>query len=151
MIRELYLNDKETAASVLAVQLPAYKVEAELIGYGDLPPLNDTVSSLMACGETFFGYFEDEKLAGAISYKKDGNTVDIHRMIVHPAFFRRGIAQALLRHVLELEEEAEIFVVATGAENKPAGSLYLKNGFLLLEEQEVEPGLTLAFFEKKMI
>lgn len=41
-------------------------------------------------------------------------------MIVHPDFFRRGIAQELLQFVLELEAGAEKFVVATGTKNTPA-------------------------------
>ncbi|WP_028608349.1 GNAT family N-acetyltransferase [Paenibacillus harenae] len=149
MIKILDITNEETARQVLAAQLPAYRVEAELIGYEEIPPLKDTTGSLMACGETFYGYYTDETLAGAISFKLDEGTVDIHRMVVHPAYFRRGIAQALLSFVLQLEDEAVKFIVATGARNTPAKTLYLKNGFQLLDEQEVAPGLALSFFEKK--
>ncbi|MBD2868289.1 GNAT family N-acetyltransferase [Paenibacillus arenilitoris] len=149
MIQSIDITSEAAARQVLAVQLPAYRVEAELIGSDDIPPLKDTAADLMACGEIFYGYYSDGALAGAISYKKDGSVVDIHRMIVHPAFFRRGIAQALLGFVLQRETEAAKFIVATGADNAPARALYAKNGFKLLEEREVAPGLALSFFEKK--
>ncbi len=96
----------------------------------------------------FYGYFVEGELAGAISYKKDGQTIDIHRMIVHPSHFRKGIANALLHHLEMVEVEAEKWVVATGAKNDPARRLYEKNGFSQVQVQEVAPGLSLAFFEK---
>ncbi|AJY73946.1 GNAT family N-acetyltransferase [Paenibacillus beijingensis] len=151
MIAKLWIAKEETARQVLAVQIPAYEVEAELIQFHDLPPLKETIGSLTACGESFYGFFEQGELAGVISYKKEDDTVDIHRLIVHPAYFRRGIAQALLRFVERLEQSAAKFVVATAARNNPAKNLYLKNGFLQVKEQEVAPGLSLSFFEKRKL
>ncbi|MDF0725480.1 hypothetical protein PY093_01985 [Cytobacillus sp. S13-E01] len=42
------------AKEVLNVQIPAYKVEAEIIDYYDIPPLRDTVETLQQSQETFF-------------------------------------------------------------------------------------------------
>ena len=148
MIKRISIKDEQTAAQVLAVQLPAYRVEAALIQFEDIPPLKDNVSSLQQCGETFHGYYDGEHLAGAVSFKREGGTIDIHRMIVHPEYFRRGIAQALLQHVERLHPDAHTFIVATGARNDPAKRLYEKNGYELVREQEAAPGLTLSFFQK---
>ena len=56
-------------------------------------------------------------------------TLDIHRLIVHPNHFRRGIAQHLLEFVLKLELNAKSYIVQTGALNLPAIGLYQKLGF----------------------
>lgn len=37
MIKEINIKDRKAAEQVLSVQLPAYKIEAEIIGYPDLP------------------------------------------------------------------------------------------------------------------
>ncbi|MBN3526997.1 GNAT family N-acetyltransferase [Paenibacillus apiarius] len=148
MIKRISIVDEQTASQVLAVQLPAYRVEADLIRFEDIPPLKDNISSLQQCGETFHGYYVGERLAGAVSYKQEGETIDIHRMIVHPDYFRRGIAQALLQHVERMHPDAHMFIVATGARNEPAKRLYEKNGYELVREQEAAPGLILAFFQK---
>ncbi len=55
MIQPLLIEQEEVAKQVLQIQIPAYKVEAELIDFYDIPPLKDTVSSLQQCGETFTG------------------------------------------------------------------------------------------------
>jgi ribosomal protein S18 acetylase RimI-like enzyme len=149
MITELYIASEKVAEEILAVQIPSYSKEAELIGYDEIPPLMDTTGSLMVCGETFYGYLVEGKVAGAISYKREGNVVDIHRLIVHPDHFRQGIGQSLLQYVERVEAGAAKFVVATGTRNEPAKRLYLKNGFLAVREHEAAPGLYLTFYEKK--
>lgn len=68
MIREIDIKDRKAAVQVLSVQLPAYKIEAEIIGCSDLPPLKDTADDLRITGETFLGYFIGEKSCGVISF-----------------------------------------------------------------------------------
>ncbi len=151
MIELLNVSDAAVARRLLAVQIPAYRIEAELIGFYDIPPLRDTVATLQASGETFFGYYLADELVGAISYKREGETVDIHRLIVSPAHFRKGIASALLRYLLEAEAEAGAtrFVVSTGDKNTPAKELYIRHGFTEVGRVEVAPGVNLASFVKE--
>ncbi|WP_369821945.1 GNAT family N-acetyltransferase [Sporosarcina sp. P33] len=92
MIHKLDINANNCAEDVLAVQLPSYLAEAELIGCFDLPPLQDTVHSLQQSGETFYGYYTNGELCGVISIQTDGEVMEIQRLIVHPAHFRKGIA-----------------------------------------------------------
>ncbi|KON87762.1 GCN5 family acetyltransferase [Sporosarcina globispora] len=147
MIKEIDIKDRKAAEQVLSVQLPAYKIEAEIIGCADLPPLKDTVAALQITGETFFGYFIDEKLCGAISFKEENGVFDIHRLIVHPEHFRKGIAQKLLNYI-ELRPMLEKMIVTTGSKNTPAVAFYLKNGFIELEKIEINGSLTITAFEK---
>ncbi|MBC5635467.1 GNAT family N-acetyltransferase [Ornithinibacillus sp. BX22] len=148
MIKEMVMANRSNAEEVLTLQLASYKVEAEIIGSYEIPPLKDTVSTLQYCGETFFGYYEADKLCGAISFKLDNGEMDIHRLIVHPSHFRRGIAQVLFTFI-ENAFEVETIKVATGSKNTPAIQFYKKNGFQFMNEITVNELLSLSFFQKK--
>lgn len=149
MIETIDITNRKHAEDVLNIQIPSYKVEAEIIGSYDIPPLKDTVHTLQNCEETFIGYYEDEELCGALSFKANDAEIDIHRLIVHPKHFRKGIAQLLLNFI-ESNLKAEIMKVATGSKNTPAVNFYKKNGFQLIKEVSVNEQLSLAFFEKKL-
>lgn len=149
MIKIIDISNRKNAEDVLNIQIPSYKVEAEIIGSYEIPPLKDTVHTLQHCGETFFGYYENEKLCGIISIKVDDDEVDIHRLIVHPKHFRRGIAQLLLNFI-ETKFEVETIKVATGSKNTPAVNFYKKNGFQNIKRIIVNEQLSLTFFEKKL-
>ena len=148
MIKELNLTNRKIVEDILKVQIPSYLVEAELIGYSDIPPLKDTVATLQKCGETFYGYYIEDELSGAISIKIEQGIIDIHRLIVHPRHFRKGIAKGLLSFI-EDKEKSHLIKVATGSKNMPAVTFYQKNGFLPVEEVRVNNQLTLTRFEKR--
>lgn len=149
MIKIIDISNRKNAADVLNIQIPSYKIEAEIIGSYEIPPLKDTVHTLQHCGEAFFGYYENEILCGVISIKVDDDEVDIHRLIVHPNHFRKGIAQLLLNFI-ETKFEVETIKVATASKNTPAVSFYKKNGFQNIKELIVNEQLSLTFFEKKL-
>jgi ribosomal protein S18 acetylase RimI-like enzyme len=129
MMKRLDIKDKKTAGEVLQVQIPAYQAEADIIGYQEIPPLSDTVETLQNCGETFYGYF-DPFLVGVISYKIEQQMLDIHRVVVHPHFFRRGIGRAMVRFLLHTyQDKVNGFIVRTAQKNTPAIKLYQQLGF----------------------
>lgn len=131
------------------MQLSAYMVEAELINYTDIPPLKDTIQTLQQCAETFYGYYDNQELSGFISYKLAEKVIDIHRLVVHPKHFRKGIAQALITF-LENTIKANAVKVSTASKNIPAINLYVKHGFQLVKVDMVNDQLSLSFFYKKI-
>jgi ribosomal protein S18 acetylase RimI-like enzyme len=135
---------------VLELQLPSYRVEAELIGADTIPPLTETSEELRTCGENFFGAFADDCLAGVVSWKFDGETIDIHRLAVDPKFFRSGIGVALVRAVLLVEPDATRAIVQTGAANEPAKALYRGEGFVEIGERKVGDGIRVSLFERRL-
>lgn len=139
MIHLLNHHQKEIAEQMLAVQLPAYQIEAELIRFNGIPQLNDTPQSLMSSDEIFIGYFERSKLAGFISFTETEELIDICRLVVHPDFFRKGIASSLLTYLLASKQSIQKVVVSTGAKNTPAIQLYERFGFAKTKDIEVEP------------
>lgn len=148
MIKKLDLKDMRIAASVLELQIASYKIEAELIGFYEIPPLKDTLASLSECDEIFYGYFINNVLAAIISYKIIENTLDIHRVAVHPCFFKRGIAGKLISFIEKVEDNINIVIVCTGKKNLPAVNLYLKNGYQKIQDIEISKGIYLTEFEK---
>lgn len=107
------------------------------------------MEELIESRETFFGYFIGEELAGAISFTNDNNELTICRMVVDPNHFRKGIAQALLKFIEKEHPDLTMMKVSTGKDNAPAKSFYLKNGFILVGDLEVVPGLYISNFENR--
>jgi ribosomal protein S18 acetylase RimI-like enzyme len=146
----LDLSDDVLAGSLLDLQQRAYAIEAELVGSDEIPPLRETVDQLRSCHETFLGALVDGLLVGAVSWRLDGDTVDIHRLVVDPACFRRGIGATLVRATLAAEPSATSAIVQTGARNEPAKALYLAHGFEQIDEVDVAPGLRVARFVRRL-
>jgi ribosomal protein S18 acetylase RimI-like enzyme len=140
-IATLDLGDSATVRALVALQRASYAVEAELIGAPSLPPMREAPEMLRASGETFLGAYRDGALVGAVSFKREGGTVDIHRLVVDPGAFRAGIATALLDALEEREVGAAHWTVGTGAANVPARTLYERRGFAVTEERIVPGGI----------
>jgi ribosomal protein S18 acetylase RimI-like enzyme len=130
----LDIRDKETAEEIWALQHPAYRVEAELIGVSELPPLSDTVASIQACGETFLGCRDAQgDLVGAISYEKEkekDGRFTICRVMVDPDYHRQGIGKQLVQRLLAEQPSGSLWSVTAEVRNIPAIGLYERFGFV---------------------
>ena len=144
----LDLADESIARSVLALQRESYAVEAALIGSDGIPQLTETLEELRAAGLDWLGTFDETGLTGAVSWKVlDDGTVDIHRLVVAPRAFRRGIASALLDE-LDARYPDHPTLVSTGRDNGPARELYRRRGFTVVREREPIPGLWVTELER---
>lgn len=147
LIHLLSLDNRENVQQIWALQHMAYPLEAERIGFTELPPLMDTFDSIASCGETFYGVLSEEgELIGAIAVEPEKEQVTISRMMVHPGHFRKGIAANLMRHVLDTYSDAPLMIVSTGTKNAPAVALYEKFGFKPASAFEVAPDVELTEF-----
>jgi GNAT superfamily N-acetyltransferase len=140
-VAELDLGDDATLERLVALQRASYAVEARLIGAAELPPMRETPEQLRACGERFLGVRRGGRLVGAVSYRRAGGTVDVHRLVVDPSAFREGIGTALLEALEARHPDATHWTVGTGAANGPARALYERRGFAVTEEREVPGGI----------
>ncbi|WP_163098810.1 GNAT family N-acetyltransferase [Peribacillus alkalitolerans] len=143
----LDLNDNMILDELFLIQQASYMVEANLINFYDIPPLKESKAQLKRCNEAFIGWFVENKLAGAVSYTKEGHELAICRLIVHPDHFRKGIASKLLEELLSMYPSHR-FIVSTGKDNTPAKRLYEKKGFRWLHDLEAAPRFYLSFFER---
>jgi 8-oxo-dGTP pyrophosphatase MutT (NUDIX family)/GNAT superfamily N-acetyltransferase len=147
--RQINLDEVMECAEVLDLQRKSYRVEADLIGTDEIPPLKETFQELQDCGETFIGCYIEGVLAGAVSFKKEGEMLDIHRMMIHPDCFRRGIARKLIAQLEQIGYSE--MIVSTGAANTPAVKLYEKLGFVRQNDSVVGNGLVIANFKKHQV
>ncbi|WKA54239.1 GNAT family N-acetyltransferase [Planococcus shixiaomingii] len=139
MIQKLDNQKEQVAKAMWAIQIPAYLIEAELIGSKEIPPLKESVEDIQKSDETFIGFFEEE-LKGFISYKKEGELIDIYRLVINPDSFRQGIGGKLVAFLLENFKGHE-FIVSTGQANIPAKKLYASFGFVELRNFEAAPNI----------
>jgi ribosomal protein S18 acetylase RimI-like enzyme len=149
LIKKIDITNPNLAENVLNIQIPSYMIEAELIDFYEIPPLKDTIDTLQQCGETFYGYYLNDELSGVVSIKVEKGVMDIHRLMVHPKHFRKGIAKMLLEFIESNEEDFETIIVSTGSKNAPAINFYEKCGFSIMEETRVTELLSLTSFKKK--
>ncbi|WP_055105875.1 GNAT family N-acetyltransferase [Paenibacillus ihumii] len=141
MLIKLNVADYDTAKKMIDIQLPAYKVEAELMGFDGIPQLKDTVETIMQSREKFVGYLLEGELAAFISYEEAEQEIEICRLVVHPYHFRKKIATILVEHVVETVAQGRPIRVSTGALNFPAKGLYQMFGFRQVRDVEVAPGV----------
>lgn len=147
MITSLDLTDRTLAERLLAIQHAAYAVEAKLIGFDGIPPLQEDLGGLMSSTEHWLGRYDGEVLVGAVAYELTPDSVEISRLIVDPAHARRGHGRALLDHLDQLEPRP-ISLVSTGSANTPAVSLYKARGYTDIGQVEVAPGIHITQFRR---
>ncbi|MCM4150734.1 GNAT family N-acetyltransferase [Arenibacter sp. N53] len=125
----------------------SYRIEAELLGVSDFPPLRRTTTDFQNSNTQFFGLWKDDVLAAAAEIDQPRNTLDICSLVVHPNYFRQGIARKLL-HFLENYDNSETIIVETGWANAPAIALYKKFGFQETREYISEGDIKKICFSK---
>ncbi|WP_432410406.1 GNAT family N-acetyltransferase [Rasiella sp. SM2506] len=149
MIKKLQHNDIEVAKNIRTVFQASYKIEAALLQAVDFPPLQRPLEGYVQSSTAFFGYLKDTELAGVVEISHNTNFTHINSLVVHPDFFRQGIARKLLEFVFETFD-SHLFVVETGLENGPATALYIKFGFKEVNQWDTDHGIRKIKFECRM-
>lgn len=147
MIKQLNNKDSKIAKSIYTVFQASYKIEADILGVENFPPLKRTIEDFINSDSLFYAFFETDEVAAVIEIKIIGNLTDIQSLVVHPNFFRRGIAMKLMNYVLK-SHSSQSCIVETGLENKPAVKLYQKLGFQEIETWKTDFGIWKVKFEK---
>ena len=130
-IFRIRISDLHQASQVLILQREAYLVEAGLIGFTGIPPLQESLHQLMQSEETFVGYGNARYLSGFIALETAApGEMTISRLCVSPVEFRKGIASRLLAAVFSEFPGIKTFRVTTGAANTPAVNFYSNSGFI---------------------
>jgi GNAT superfamily N-acetyltransferase len=114
---------------MLPVHRASYAVEAQLIGYPDLPPLKQAAADLAACGEEIWLLEEDGDVVGGVGLLSGAAVVEVARLFVAPAKFRQGIGTQLVRFAID-RAAGRSMTVGTGSRNVPALALYEQHGFV---------------------
>jgi len=129
MIRKLEHSTEDVANQIYTIFQNSYKVEAQLIGTLNFPPLSRSAKDIENSKAEFYGFSENNCLAAVIEIVIKEKQLEINSLTVDPKFFRKGIADKLINHVLESFDFTNA-VVETAVVNTPAINLYKKHGFV---------------------
>ena len=140
-------RELETAGAIVALQKPSYAIEAALIGYDQMPGLVESPADVAALDLTMLGAFDEGQLAGILGYQRIADVVDIDRVAVSTAHFRRGIGRSLLEALHDRESTAIRFEVSTGSANPAAIALYAGAGYRPIQEETLA-GINIVHFER---
>ena len=138
------LSASQSAESIYEVMQASYQVEADLLKVDDFFPLRRTAANIHNSDNRFIGCYVDNRLAGVLELEKvdDGSSL-IASTVVHPNYFRRGVASALLESLLS-DRRLDIIQVSTAAKNLPAIRLYQKFGFVIFNRTMLPDGMELV-------
>jgi N-acetylglutamate synthase-like GNAT family acetyltransferase len=147
MIEKLQNSKLEIAEKIRAIFQVSYKVEAKLLAAVNFPPLQRPLEKYRESSTEFYGYSKDGELAGVVEIDANNNYILIRSLVIHPIFFRQGIAGKLIEFVFNTFD-SNLFVVETGLANGPATALYKKFGFIEVHQWDTDHGIRKVKFEK---
>ena len=149
MIKKLKNSDLEMAKKIRGIFQASYKIEAKLLNATNFPPLKRPLENYIASKTEFYGYLENEELAAVVEIDRNPNYILIRSLVVHPIYFRQGIASALLTFVFK-NYKSDLFIVETGLANGPASKLYEKFGFIAVHQWDTDHSIRKVKFEKRI-
>lgn len=134
MIRPCNNGDFEAICAIINAAAQAYKgaIPAHCWKEPYMPP--DELRHEMESRVLFWGYEEDEELAGVMGIQEVQDVSLIRHAYVRPALQKRGIGRGLLA-VLRQQTDRPL-LVGTWADAVWAIRFYEKHGFRLLSSQE---------------
>jgi len=140
MILTLDNSNNEVAFQIFTVFQNAYKVEAQLLGVVDFPPLLRSVKDIESSKTHFWGYVEHGALAAVLEISNVDMLLEINSLTVAQKYFRKGIANKLLSFVLDINDFSEA-IVETAVANIAAINLYQKHGFVEIKRWTPSHGI----------
>ena len=143
--------ETEDIAALYQLQLIAFASEAEMIGSRDVPALMETEEEHhadFANWQTLKLVDDNNKIIGAIRFRKDDGFIDVGRLMIHPDYRRQGLAQMLLSEVDKLcpSEIKELYTCTKSWTNI---RLYERMGYKSYKEHSEASGLSFVYMRKK--
>ena len=146
------ISDASTkdADAILLLQKLAYQSEAKLYSDWSLPPLTQSIESLL---EEFTKSIVlkatlGDRLVGSVRAMQTGDTCAIGRLIVHPELQGQGIGSKLLRSIEERFKGVSKFELFTGSRSEANIRLYQRHGYTIVRTQPLSQTVSITFLEK---
>jgi len=146
------MASKEDAAAVLALQKLAYQSEARLYNDWAIPPLVQTIESLLEefAGSVVLKAMLDDRLVGSVRARLNGDTCEIARLAVHPDLQGRGIGSELLRSIEDRFDNVARYELFTGSKSEANIRLYERHGYKITHTKPMSEKVSFTFMEKRV-
>ena len=118
------------AVHILALQKRAYESEARLYHDWTIPPLTQTIASLLdeIKSTTVLKAAHGPAIVGSVRAFFKGQTLQIGRLVVEPDLQGQGIGSELLRAIEQAFPQAKRFELFTGSKSEGNIRLYRRHG-----------------------
>lgn len=138
------------AEQILGLQRLCYQSEAALYDDYRIPPLIQTLESLLGEYEThtILAMRLGEEIVGSVRGRLEDGTCYIGRLVVHPRLQRRGLGMRLMREIEEHFAKAGRYELFTGHLSKGNLNLYRRLGYSEFRRENISPKLQLVYMEK---
>jgi len=140
MIIKLDNSNENVATQIFEVFQKSYKIEAELVGIENFPPLLRKKSAIQKSQTQFYGFIDKKQIAAVIELVIDNTQLEIWSLTVAPTDFRKGLASKLLSFAFNSFNCNKV-MVETAVENTPAINLYKKHGFVETKRWKTKEGI----------
>lgn len=140
----------DDAPDILPLQQLAYQSEAALYQDWTLPPLTQTLDSLIDefKKSLVLKAMINNQLIGSVRAVTENSVCKINRLIVHPDFQGRGIGSALMNKIEALHKQSARFELFTGSKSLNNIRLYEKLGYKITHTKYLSEKVELCFMEK---
>lgn len=128
MIGRLNNRDIDVAKDMQKVFYASYSVEAKILKATNFPPLKRSIDQYRFTDTDFYGLKVNKELVGIVEIRKKELATHIQSLVVHPKYFKQGLASQLMKFIIK-QYDSELIFVETGINNIPAIKLYEKFGF----------------------
>jgi ribosomal protein S18 acetylase RimI-like enzyme len=143
----------EDATQILALQKLAYESEAQLYEDWTIPPLTQTLGSLLSeiRNDTVLKAVDEQLIVGSVRATVSDNICQIGRLMVHPAQQGRGIGTALMAAIEALFPAVSGFELFTGSRSEGNIRLYGRLGYAVTGARRVSDRVTLVVLSKAAV
>lgn len=147
----IVLAEPGDGEELIAIQRRAFGPAALRYGIPDLPPLMETAEEVerdIRRSVVLKAVNEAGTAVGAVRGEDREGCVYVGRLVVDPAFQRRGLARRLMLALEARFPEARCFELFTGNFNEPGMGLYLTLGYREVRRERKTELLSLVYLQK---
>jgi len=143
--------DPSDADGILKLQYLCYQTEGRRYGDYMIPPLAQTLRSLLEEFPTsvMLAAKIDDEVVGSVRGRLEDETFHIGRLVVHPRLQRRGLGKRLLGTIEQRAGGASRLELFTGHRSQEFLNIYEALGYRRCGVHTVNEKLELVYLEKK--
>lgn len=144
------IAEEKDIRELFDLQLHAFETEAEMVGSRNVPALMESLEENASDFKnwTVLVRRDDEgRIIGAVRFRREGDHIEIGRVMVAQEHRNKGIATGLMTAVEELTQE-KVFELYTCTKSHTNIDLYEKLGYRIYKVEQGDRDLSFAYMRK---